>query len=68
MSVHGPAQLELIRRYARTLRTMHADAMAVRVASPADRAGRIVRDRRPSEPSRAAAAARSAPDRAQPTS
>lgn len=54
MSAHGPAQLELIRRYARTLRVMHADAMAVRVASPADRAGRLVRDRPPSEPIRQA--------------
>jgi hypothetical protein len=26
MSDHGPAQLELIRRYARTLRELHADA------------------------------------------
>jgi hypothetical protein len=30
MSDPGQAQLDLIRRYARTLRVMHADAMAVR--------------------------------------
>jgi hypothetical protein len=42
---------------------MHADAMAVRVASPADRAGRIVRERAPSEPIRQAAKAMT--DRAQ---
>jgi hypothetical protein len=30
MSDPGPAQIELIRRYARTLREMHADAMRVR--------------------------------------
>jgi hypothetical protein len=30
MTEPGPAQLELIRRYARTLREMHADAMAAR--------------------------------------
>jgi hypothetical protein len=64
MSDPGPAQLELIRRYARTLRVMHADAMAVRVASPAHRAGRIVRDRTPSEPIRPAA--RALADRSQP--
>jgi hypothetical protein len=63
MSVHGPAQHELIRRYARTLRVMHADAMAVRVASSADRAGRIVRDRAPSEPIRRPAAKRTQPTR-----
>jgi hypothetical protein len=63
MSAHGPAQLELIRRYARTLRVMHADARAVRVASPADRAGRIVRERAPSEP--VGRSARALTDRAQ---
>ena len=57
MSDHGPAQLELIRRYARTLRVMHADAMASRTTPPADRAGRIVRDRAASEPIRQAARA-----------
>jgi hypothetical protein len=64
MSDHGPAQLDLIRRYARTLREMHADAMAVRGTSPAARAGRIVRTRPASEPIRQAAKAmtsRSAP-------
>jgi hypothetical protein len=30
MTEPGPAQLDLIRRYARTLREMHADAMAAR--------------------------------------
>jgi hypothetical protein len=30
MSDPGPAQLDLIRRYARTMRAMHADAMAAR--------------------------------------
>jgi hypothetical protein len=30
MSDPGQAQLDLIRRYARTLRVMHADAMAIR--------------------------------------
>jgi hypothetical protein len=30
MSDPGPAQLDLIRRYARTMREMHADAMAAR--------------------------------------
>jgi hypothetical protein len=57
MSDPGPAQLELIRRYARTLREMHADAMAARSTPAADRAGRIVRSRPPSEPIRQAAKA-----------
>ncbi|WCB93847.1 hypothetical protein DSM104299_02567 [Baekduia alba] len=64
MSDHGPAQLELIRRYARTLREMHADAMAARGNPAADRAERIVRTRPPGEPIRQAAKAmtgRSAP-------
>jgi hypothetical protein len=64
MSDHGSAQLDLIRRYARTLREMHADAMAIRGTSPADRAGRIARTRSASEPIRQAAKAmtsRSAP-------
>jgi hypothetical protein len=30
MSDPGPAQLDLIRRYARTMRELHADAMATR--------------------------------------
>jgi hypothetical protein len=30
MTEPGPAQLELIRRYARTMRELHADAMAAR--------------------------------------
>jgi hypothetical protein len=30
MSQPGPAQLELIRRYSRTLRQLHADAMRAR--------------------------------------
>ena len=30
MNEPGPAQLALIRRYARTMREMHADAMALR--------------------------------------
>jgi hypothetical protein len=56
MSVHGPAQHELIRRYARTLRVMHADAMASRPTPHTDRAGRIIRDRStPREPIRQAA-------------
>ena len=57
MSDPGPAQLELIRRYARTLREMHADAMAARGPTAPDRAGRIVRTRPPSEPIRQAAKA-----------
>lgn len=64
MSPHGPAQLELIRRYARTLREMHADAMAARPHPTTDRDGRIVRERRPSEPIRQAA--RAVTDRPQP--
>jgi hypothetical protein len=57
MSDPGPAQLELIRRYSRTLREMHADAMAARGNRAADRAGRIVRARPASEPIRQAAKA-----------
>jgi hypothetical protein len=59
MSDPGPAQLELIRRYARTLREMHADAMAARGTPAAGRAGRIVRTRPPSEPIRQATKAMS---------
>ncbi|HWH96336.1 MAG TPA: hypothetical protein VNT03_20910 [Baekduia sp.] len=51
MSDPGPAQLELIRRYARTLREMHADAMRMR-APQADRAGRITKTRPASQPIR----------------
>jgi hypothetical protein len=43
MSDHGPAQLELIRRYARTLREMHADAMRARGSREADGAERVRR-------------------------
>jgi hypothetical protein len=43
MSQHGPAQLELIRRYARTLREMHADAVRARGSRGADRATRVQR-------------------------
>jgi hypothetical protein len=57
MSDNGPAQMELIRRYARTLREMHADAMAARSRPAEDRAGRIVRASPPSEPIRKAAKA-----------
>jgi hypothetical protein len=49
MSDPGPAQLELIRRYARTLREMHADAMCARPQA-ADRAGRITRESTASVP------------------
>ena len=52
MSDPGPAQLDLIRRYARTMRAMHADAMAAR----GPRIGaRSVRDRGTAEPLRKAA-------------
>jgi hypothetical protein len=54
MSDHGPAQLDLIRRYARTLRVMHADAMATNRTTTADREGRIVRPASPAEPIRKA--------------
>lgn len=57
MSDPGPAQLELIRRYARTLREMHADAMAARGTPAPERAGRIVPPRPPSQPIRQAAKA-----------
>jgi hypothetical protein len=43
MSDHGPAQLELIRRYARTLREMHADAMRARGSREAEGADRVRR-------------------------
>jgi hypothetical protein len=52
MSDPGPAQLDLIRRYARTMREMHADAMAAR----GPRIGaRAARDRPGTEPLRKAA-------------
>jgi hypothetical protein len=54
MSDPGPAQLDLIRRYARTLREMHADAMASGRSTAADREGRIVRPASPAEPIRKA--------------
>ena len=47
MSDPGPAQLDLIRRYARTMRAMHADAMAAR----GPRIGaRAARDRATADP------------------
>jgi hypothetical protein len=47
MSDPGPAQLDLIRRYARTMREMHADAMAAR----GPRIGaRAARDRAAADP------------------
>jgi hypothetical protein len=57
MSTYGPAQLELIRRYARTLREMHADAMASRGTRSADRSGRVLRAHPASEPIRQASQA-----------
>jgi hypothetical protein len=52
MSDPGPAQLDLIRRYARTMREMHADAMAAR----GPRIGaRSRRDRAATDPLRKAA-------------
>lgn len=54
MSDPGPAQLDLIRRYARTMREMHADAMAAR----GPRIGaREARGRTPADPLRKAARA-----------
>ena len=54
MSDPGPAQLDLIRRYARTMREMHADAMAAR----GPRIGaRTKRDRGATDPLRKAAQA-----------
>jgi hypothetical protein len=40
MSDPGPAQLDLIRRYARTMREMHAGAMAARGSRIGARAAR----------------------------
>jgi hypothetical protein len=40
MSEPGPAQLELIRRYARTMRELHADAMRARGPRIGAREGR----------------------------
>jgi len=51
MSDPGPAQLDLIRRYARTMREMHADAMAARGprigarAEPLRKAARVMTGR-----------------------
>jgi len=56
MSDPGPAQVELIRRYARTLRELHADAMRVRPRAP-ERDDRPLRVRPASEPIRQAAKA-----------
>jgi hypothetical protein len=62
MSPHGPAQLELIRRYARTLRELHADAMAHRPSTAVEREGRIVRETAPPrEPVRKAVSDRTQP-------
>jgi hypothetical protein len=44
MTDPGPAQLDLIRRYARTLREMHAGAMAARGPRIGARAARRVVD------------------------
>jgi hypothetical protein len=60
MSTHGPAQLELIRRYARTLREMHADAMGARGSHEAG-ADRTRRARAAGEPIRQAAKAMAPP-------
>jgi hypothetical protein len=57
MSDPGPAQLELIRRYARTLREMHADAMRARAPHAVDRADRTIRTRPATEPIRQVAKA-----------
>jgi hypothetical protein len=56
MSDPGPAQLDLIRRYARTLREMHADAMRGR-PQVAGRDDRAVGVRPASDPIRQAAKA-----------
>jgi hypothetical protein len=56
MSAHGPAQLDLIRRYARTMREMHADAMSSRRPAAAAPRG----PRSPSEPIRQVAKAMTA--------
>jgi hypothetical protein len=60
MSDHGPAQLELIRRYARTLREMHADAVRARGSREADRADRVRRVGPATDPIRQVAEAMSA--------
>jgi hypothetical protein len=57
MSVHGHAQLELIRRYARTLREMHADAVRARGSRGAESADRGRRVATASEPIRQVAQA-----------
>jgi hypothetical protein len=58
MTEPGPAQLELIRRYARTLRELHADAMAARGPHIGARAARGMG---PAEPIRLAAKGAMAP-------
>ena len=55
MSTPGPAQLELIRRYARELREMHADAMRVRAAPAVRPQAGTLSSRPPGEPIRRAA-------------
>jgi hypothetical protein len=50
MSDPGAAQLDLIRRYARTMREMHADAMA---RGPRNVAARVARDRATSQAAKA---------------
>ena len=47
MNDPGPAQLDLIRRYARTLREMHADAMAARGPRIGAREARTPRGKAP---------------------
>ena len=59
MSDHGPAQLELIRRYARTLREMHADAMRARGSREADGVDRARRVGAATDPIRQVAEAMS---------
>ncbi|HMJ37424.1 MAG TPA: hypothetical protein VK501_26195 [Baekduia sp.] len=55
MTEPGPAQLELIRRYARTMREMHADAMAARGPRIGARAAKARRATGAAEPIRQAA-------------
>jgi hypothetical protein len=55
MTEPGPAQLDLIRRYARTLREMHADAMAARGPRIGAAAARARRTTGPAQPIRQAA-------------
>jgi hypothetical protein len=60
MSDPGPAQLELIRRYARTLRVMHADAMRARGSRAAGGGGQVRRVAVASDPLRQVAEAMTA--------